>query len=137
MLDILGSEDIPLEFLLMGVALLMMGAMLVVLLLKGRSDVRRRTSISASSDSHEGIAGQNPEQKKLYEAQTFSVDKLVSFVNDSVIAANDKGTKVLKTSLVRLRYISLFAFRCALCWRSRPFLFSHFMCPLKNNKRCF
>jgi tight adherence protein C len=118
MLDIFGSEDIPLEFLLMGVAFLMMGAMLIVLFLKGRSDVRRRTSLGASSDA---IAGQNPEQKKLYEVQTFSVDRLVSFVNDSVIAANDKGTKVLKTSLVQAGYFQsnaiaiYFIVRIALC----------------------
>jgi tight adherence protein C len=133
MLDILGSEDIPLEFMLMGVALLMMGAMLAVLLLKGRSDVRRRTSVRAT-DSQEGAAGHTPEQKTLYEAKTFSVDKLIRFVNDSVITANDKGTKVLKTSLIQAGYFQpsaiavYFIIRITLCIVLA--LAAYFMLPL-------
>lgn len=106
MINDLTQSDIPSEFWLMGAALIVMGLMLVFLNVRERLDVRRRTQFDAPRGNglKEPVASAPQEVSKLFEAHTFSVDSLISFVNKALDGDEKSEGKVLKSQLIQAGY---------------------------------
>jgi tight adherence protein C len=108
MIETFFEGEIPFEFWVMGGALVVMAMMLVFLMIQGRNDVRRRTDFDAprGSVSKEVVANGQPEVKKLFDVHTFSVDRLVTFVNNATTGGEGSESKVLKAQLLQAGFFS-------------------------------